>query len=1164
MRLGLRLVSIVLIVSLILVPLPIFQFPQTEADLINPGALLPFNTIYINGNSQFTAANGVVSGTGIATDPYVIENWSINAGSSIGIHIRFTTAYFIIKNCHIYYGNYSNYGLYLYESDNGIIEYNRIEYNYHGIHLYYADHNIIRNNNCSYNKNDGIRLDDCYYNELINNTCNSNSDNGIISYHSYYNLIENNICTFNSDNGIQIYISNYELVKNNSCESNSDYGISILYASTNIFTNNSITKNIDGGIDLYNGLNNQIYNNYFNNQVNYRVSLSNSSYTNYWNISKTSGENIVGGPYLGGNYWSDYTGYDQNQDRLGDSNLPYGPGDYLPLVIYTLPQIIDNTPNTPTTGDPFIFNATVKSNSRIDKVYVQYHFDQKPSQNSSIALSKGDLNNGFYTQDINVPNYAFKLNYSISAKDILGKWSSSGYKELNVIDNDRPIIKELSTLEPITNESYLFNFSVTDNINVTSVDLEFWFDHGVHQNISLSAVAGFYYSNTTVPKNAKKLRYSLSTLDYSSNYAGIKLTIINVTDNIRPNIIDNSGSPTTGENFIFNFEFNDNILVSMAYLEYWFDDDEHYNVSLPLFPEKPIHRISVPSNAFILHSKITTIDSWDNQAQLKITKSITDNDPPIIIDKTPVYPETGETFIINCTIYENRILENYFIEYCFKEGKSKSKPGIFLDGEYYFELEIPSNATILQYSVFATDASNNDANVTIVSDVIDIIPPEIQYLTEHPPTTGDIYTINASVEDNIKVDSCELKYWFYYNYQINEPFENTMNITVPSNARAFNCNFLAIDSSGNEMTVVINLEVIDNDPPIIQDIIPTPTTGDEFEFDFSVIENIKITSGYLEYWFDSDDPVIVNFAQEHSIFSVTTPSNSKELNYTIFIEDSSKNTAKINRNIKIKDNDPPIIIDHSTQSGANFRFKAEVTDNLNISNVKVNYWFEDGIINIENLRVKDGFYEGIISIPDNENKIFYVIIANDTPDNRKITEENEVKVSIEKPTSASSIFENNILLLIIIILIILFIIISVFYTIFKRRTTKSQPESEQEDTQDNIKSTIPDISESKAQLSSAIKSPQINGDLIRTKGGTQLPPVITSSTPKIATPKKTIPQAPIKQQLPETLTQPQLPPARAQISTPIAEKAKSETDEMNSALDLLLTKNEKGNGEVRK
>ncbi len=48
---------------------------------------------------------------------------------------------------------------------------------------------------------------------------------------------------------------------------------------------------------------NCIYNNYFNN--------TNNSYddgNNIWNTTKTLGVNIIGGPYLGGNYWSDYMG----------------------------------------------------------------------------------------------------------------------------------------------------------------------------------------------------------------------------------------------------------------------------------------------------------------------------------------------------------------------------------------------------------------------------------------------------------------------------------------------------------------------------------------------------------------------------------------------------------------------------------------------------------------------------------------------------------------------------------------------------------------------------------------------------------------------------------------------------------------------------------------
>ena len=57
---------------------------------------------------------------------------------------------------------------------------------------------------------------------------------------------------------------------------------------------------------------NTIYNNYFNN--------TNNAYddgNNTWNIAKTDGTNIIGGSWLGGNYWSDYTGEDLDADGLG-------------------------------------------------------------------------------------------------------------------------------------------------------------------------------------------------------------------------------------------------------------------------------------------------------------------------------------------------------------------------------------------------------------------------------------------------------------------------------------------------------------------------------------------------------------------------------------------------------------------------------------------------------------------------------------------------------------------------------------------------------------------------------------------------------------------------------------------------------------------------------
>ncbi|MDI6856685.1 MAG: hypothetical protein QMD21_07895 [Candidatus Thermoplasmatota archaeon] len=65
--------------------------------------------IYIDGNDNFIAANGVSNpeATGTESDPYIIENWDINASSANGIEIRNTDVYFIIRNCTIHDGKSS-------------------------------------------------------------------------------------------------------------------------------------------------------------------------------------------------------------------------------------------------------------------------------------------------------------------------------------------------------------------------------------------------------------------------------------------------------------------------------------------------------------------------------------------------------------------------------------------------------------------------------------------------------------------------------------------------------------------------------------------------------------------------------------------------------------------------------------------------------------------------------------------------------------------------------------------------------------------------------------------------------------------------------------------------------------------------------------------------
>jgi len=56
--------------------------------------------ITINGNAGFTAANGVISGSGTASDPYVIGGWEIFPAPffNTAISVSDTSAYFVVRN----------------------------------------------------------------------------------------------------------------------------------------------------------------------------------------------------------------------------------------------------------------------------------------------------------------------------------------------------------------------------------------------------------------------------------------------------------------------------------------------------------------------------------------------------------------------------------------------------------------------------------------------------------------------------------------------------------------------------------------------------------------------------------------------------------------------------------------------------------------------------------------------------------------------------------------------------------------------------------------------------------------------------------------------------------------------------------------------------------
>jgi len=139
-------------------------------------------------------------------------------------------------------------------------------------------------------------------------------------------------------------------------------GIGMIGAYSNTIHSNYIVSSVDRGIYTNNWAtqNNIIYNNYFDNTDNFYSASSPPNLATF-NITKTLGTNILGGSYLGGNFWNLYSGTDENGDGLGDSsyNLYGSYYDYLPLVDNSAPTISLTSPKNKSLSQASVLNYSV-------------------------------------------------------------------------------------------------------------------------------------------------------------------------------------------------------------------------------------------------------------------------------------------------------------------------------------------------------------------------------------------------------------------------------------------------------------------------------------------------------------------------------------------------------------------------------------------------------------------------------------------------------------------------------------------------------------------------------------------------------------------------------------------------------------------------------------
>jgi hypothetical protein len=469
----------------------------------------------------------------------------------------------------------------------------------------------------------------------------------------------------------------------------------------------------------------------------------------------------------------------------------------------------DTTPTEGTTGETLSFGISIKDDSSVSQVSVEYWYGSGATNNVTMTSSTADT----WSHEITLEHSIHTLKYFYHARDASGHWNQTQIKQVSVIDNDNPMIVLDDTASTAgTGEDLMFFVEVSDNIEVSSVSAEYWFGEGAHDNVTMEMWSvGQWRLAVGIPTDdLSDLHYCFWVSDTTSNIIEGPQKTVRIDDVIKPEIMSDKtlDRAYTGSEFKFYIQVTDNIDVDEVWIEYWFEGGGKTNLSAvegtDMYWEMYIDIPHMLDDLLYLVHVRDTSGNWftsDTGSSL-----VRDNVKPVFLeDTTPEEISTGGDLVFEIQVSDNIETKLIMVEYWIGYGDHYN---VTMEGTGPFTFSIPisiDDDDDVRYIFRAMDSSlnwNQTAEGHVI--VVDNIAPELSgNPTPSSAVGGSKFTISVYFDDNIEVGQVKVEYWFDDGEHVNasmtgeEPYR--LIIDLPTEGGTLYYRFHATDSNGNEM-----------------------------------------------------------------------------------------------------------------------------------------------------------------------------------------------------------------------------------------------------------------------------------------------------------------------------------------------------------------------------